>query len=103
LSSAEGIPGMPALAAYLSGRSGSLAGADAKLWAQIKSALDAGEGLETALLKHAPSESLEVWIAQRTAELLMPKEREVISAVLRGERTLRLTTFLRRVLKPATG
>ena len=33
----------------------------------------------------------------------MPKEREIISAVFRGEHTLRLTTFLDMVLKPTTG
>jgi hypothetical protein len=103
LSAAEGIPGMPELAAHLSGRAGSLAGADAKLWSQIKAAIAANEGLEAALLKYAPSDTLEVWIAQETAALLMPKEREIISAVLRGKYTLRLTTFLAKVFKPTTG
>lgn len=103
LSSAEGIPGMPALAAHLSARAGSLTGTDATLWNLIKAVLDAGEGLEVALLKHPPSDTLEVWIAQRTCELLMPKEREVMSAVLRGDRSLRLTTFLAKVLKPPNG
>ncbi len=103
LSAAEGIPGMTALAARLISRAGSLAEPDATLWSQIKEALDAGEGLEAALLKHPPTDTLEVWIAKGTSELLMPKEREVMSAVLRGERTLRLTTFLAKVLKPATG
>jgi hypothetical protein len=37
LSAAEGIPGMPELAAHLSGRAGSLVGADAAVWSQIKS------------------------------------------------------------------
>ena len=54
LSSAEGIPGMPALAMHLSGRAGSLVGADATLWSEIKAALEANGGLEAALLKHAP-------------------------------------------------
>ncbi len=103
LSSAEGIPGMPELAAYLSGRANSLAGGDATLWSTIKAALDANEGLEAALLKHPPTDALQVWIAQGTSELMMPKEREVMSAVLRGERTLRLTTFLNKALKPTTG
>jgi hypothetical protein len=103
LSSAEGIPGMPAIAAHLIGRAGLLAGGDAALWSQIKAALDANEGLEAALLKHAPTDALQVWIAQGTAELLMPKEREVMSAVFRGDRALRLTTFLNKVLKPTTG
>lgn len=103
LSAAEGIPGMSALATHLSNGAGVLTGTDAALWNQIKAVLDAGEGLEAALLKQPPSDTLEVWIAQRTCELLMPKEREVISAVLRGERSLRLTTFLDKVLKPTNG
>jgi hypothetical protein len=103
LSSAEGIPGMPALAADLNSRAGSLSGADVALWSQVKASLDAGEGLEAALLKHAPTESLQLWIAQGTAKLLMPKEVEIISAAVRGERALRLTTFLAKILKPTTG
>lgn len=103
LSAAEGIPGMPALEMHLSNGAGVLTGTDATLWNQIKAVLDAGEGLEAALLKHPPSDTLEAWIAQKTCDLLMPKEREVMSAVLRGDRTLRLTTFLGKVLKPTDG
>lgn len=103
LSAAEGIPGMTALATHLINNAGSLAEPDASVWAEIKKALDAGEGLEAALLKHQPTNTLEVWIAQETSKLLMPKEREVVSDVLCGKRTLRLTTFLAKVLKPATG
>ncbi|MFN0314009.1 MAG: SIR2 family protein [Burkholderiales bacterium] len=103
LSAAEGIPGMPALATHLSNGAGTLAGTDAALWNRIKVVLDTDEGLEAALLKHPPSDTLEIWIGQETCELLLPKEREVMSAVLRGERTLRLTTFLAKVLKPTDG
>ena len=103
LSAAEGIPGMTALTAHLTSRADSLAGQDATLWSQVKATLDMGVGLEAALLKNPPTNTLEVWIAKETAELLVPKEREVVSAVLRGERTLRLTTFLDKVLKPAAG
>lgn len=103
LSCAEGIPGMPDLAAHMSGCAGVLTGPDAAEWSEIKAVLDAGEGLEAALLKHAPSEALEIWIAQKTCQLLIPAEREVMSAVLRGERTLRLSTFLAKILKPRNG
>jgi hypothetical protein len=103
LSAAEGIPGMPALAAHLSNGAGELMGADAVLWNDINVLLDAGEGLEAALLRHPPSESVELWIAKKTCELLLPKEHEVISAVFRGDRSLRLTTFLAKVLKPSNG
>ena len=103
LSAAEGIPGMYPLAKHLDGSASTLTGSDAALWSQIKKVLDADEGLEAALLKHAPSDTLEAWIAKTTCELLLPKEREVISAVLRGEHELRLTTFLLKVLKPSAG
>ena len=94
---------MPALAMHLRDRAGVLKGTDATLWYRIKAVLDAGRGLEAALLEHPPSHTLEAWIAQKTCERLMPKEREVISAVLRGDRSLRLTTFLAKVLKPTNG
>lgn len=103
LSSAEGIPGMQELAAHLSCCASSLSGDEANLWSNIQATLNAGKGLESALLNNAPSETLQVWIAQKTAELLMPKEREVISEVLQGKRKLRLTTFLKKVLKPKPG
>ena len=75
LSAAEGIPGMPALATHLINDSGVLTGTDAILWKQIKAVLDANEGLEAALLKHQPSDTLEAWIAKSTCQLLIPKER----------------------------
>lgn len=103
LSAAEGIPGMPTLASHLSAHAGALSGADVSLWSLIQSELDAGAGLEPALLKHAPSEGLEFWIAQQTVELMMPKERDIITTVLRGERTLRLTDLLTKILKPKAG
>lgn len=103
LSAAEGVPGMAPLADHLKAHARSLGGAEAELWAPIETALDANEGLEGALLKHPPNENLELWIARRTAELLMAAERDIIAAVVRGERILRLTKLLDRILKPAPG
>ena len=103
LSAAESIPGMYALAKHLSGQSTSLAGKDATQWNQIEGVLDKREGLEAALLQHAPSESLEAWIVEQTCNYILPKEREVIASVLDGTRTLRLTTFLEKILKPRKG
>lgn len=103
LSAAEGISGMSALATHLNAAAGVLTGTDATLWEQVRTALDADEGLEAALLRHPPSDTLEVWIANETCKLLMPEERAIMSAVLRGDRSLRLTTFLTRVLKPRNG
>ncbi|KAF0246796.1 MAG: hypothetical protein FD180_326 [Planctomycetota bacterium] len=103
LSAAEGIPGMPDLAKHLTNAAGTLKGTDATLWKRIGAMLAAGDGLEAALLKHSPSDTLEVWIAKLTCDLLMPSERLIMSAVLQGKHSLRLTSLLARVLKPTTG
>jgi hypothetical protein len=103
LSAAEGMPDMPALAAHLRATASELSGEAAQQWESIESALKANEGLEGALNKHPPSDSLEVWIRKKTCSLILPAEREIIAAVVKGERTLRLTTLLSRVLKPANG
>ena len=103
LSAAEGIPGMDALAAHLINCESAVPKTDSTLWSQIKKGIEDGEGLEAALISHSPTETLEAWIMERTIELIMPKEREVVSAVIRGERVLRLTAFLDKVLKPVSG
>jgi hypothetical protein len=103
LSIAEGIPGMPALATYLSAHALDLSEGDKAIWIKIQTLLDADEGLEAALLKHPPSPTLEEWIVRKTCDLLLPKEREVMSAVVAGTRTLRLSILLSKILKPRTG
>jgi hypothetical protein len=103
LSAAEGMPGMPDLADHLLASASELIGDDGTLWSRVATALEADEGLEAALLKHPPTESLEAWIAKKTCDFLLPKERELIGAVVKGERTLRLTSFLLKVLKPPNG
>lgn len=103
LSSAEGIPGMLELAEHLKNRSSILTGGDAGLWTTIANALENGEGLEAALLKTPPTESLEAWIAKNTCQFLLPKEREIIAGAIRGERILRLTMLLGKILKPSNG
>ena len=103
LSAAEGIPGMAELAEYLSDQAATLTGTDAAHWGSIKFDLDAGHGLESALLSHPPSDTLETWIAQQTCALLIPRERAVLRQVLRMERSLRLTRFFDRILKPKNG
>jgi len=103
LSAAEGIPGMPALADNLKGSSSELSGQDLELWAKIARVLDAKEALEAALQKHPPSVSLETWIVKKTCGLLLPAEQGVIRSVIKGDRTLRLTSFLSKVLRPANG
>jgi hypothetical protein len=103
LSAAEGIPGMPGLAKHLEISATGLKGEDARLWGDIAGALAKNEGLEAALLRYPPSPSLESWITRQTCELLIPEERRVISEVVKGNRTLRLTSFLSRILKPTNG
>jgi hypothetical protein len=94
---------MPALASHLDTSAAELRGEDATMWSEIAKSLKAKHGLETALLEHPPSESLETWIRNKTCELLLPKEREVTAAVVKGQRTLSLTTFLLKILKPPAG
>jgi hypothetical protein len=103
LSAAEGMPGMPALAAHLRGAASALTGTDAALWANIDKTLAAGEGLEAALLKTTPSESLELWIQGQTCSLLLPAELKIIGEAIRGNRTLPLTSFLNRLLRQLNG
>lgn len=103
LSAAEGMPGMPQLATHLETAAKSLGGEDLEVWGRVKSSLDANEGLESALLKNPPTETLEEWIVRETCALMLPAEREAMSAVLRGDRSLRLTNLLLKVLKPTGG
>ena len=103
LSAAEGMSGMCALAAHLSENSPSLSGNDAHLWAQIEACLDAGEGLEAAMLKHAASDTLEEWVVKHVCSLLLPEERRIMGEVVAGKRTLRLTTLLGKILRPRGG
>lgn len=103
LSAAEGIPGMSELADHLNTSASGLNGGDKAEWGRVAALIAAGEGLEAALLEHPPSELLETWISRETCRLLVPKERDVISAVVKGEKTLRMTLLLNRILKPAAG
>ena len=103
LSAAEGMAGMGPLAAHLSAGSKVLKGDDAKLWSQIQTQLDAGDGLEASLLKHQPTPTLEDFIVRSTCSLLVPQEQTVIGQVISGKRELRLSLLLSRLLKPAAG
>ncbi len=103
LSAAEGVPGMGPLATHLDSRSGALNPNDEALWKQIKVVLAANEGLEAALLRHAPSDTLEEWIVKETCEFLIAAELKIICDVIAASQTLRLTTLLGKILKPKTG
>lgn len=58
------------LAAHLVRRAKVFRGAEAKHWSLIEATFDENEGLKAALLKHAPTDALEVWIVRETTELL---------------------------------
>lgn len=103
LSSAEGLPGMPDLATNLKASVSAITSSDRALWERISAALDAGDGLEAALIKFAPTPSLEAWIAETVCKILMPAERTVIREVIQGTRTLRLSKLLAKVLKSSNG
>lgn len=103
LSCAEGMPDMKALADHLAQAATELSDGDAKVWGKISASL--AEGLESALQaagEQLPS-SLQSWICKRTRELLLPAERAILSEVVQGTKTLRLTRLLSKVLKPTDG
>lgn len=75
---------------------------DATAWAEIVP-LIRSKGLEAALLVKAPSTRLEAAIASATAELIVERERTIITEVFSGTRTLRLTRLIGHLLKPPSG
>lgn len=103
LSCAEDVPGMGALGHHLATHiPASLSPDDAKLWKEIHPFIET-DGLEAALLKHAPTPSLEAAIVQRTGEFIATAEASIISEVFNNSRTLRLTKLLPHLLKPDAG
>lgn len=75
---------------------------DNKLWEEIYPLIET-EGLEAALLKHAPTPSLEAAIVQSTGDFIATAEAGIISEVFNNARTLRLTKLIPHLLKPDTG
>lgn len=103
LSCAEGLPSMTELALYLDETvTADLPAADADRWREI-SPLLAINGLEAALLEVPPTPALETVIVARTAELIVAREREIISEVFSRARTLRFTRLVKQLLKPQAG
>lgn len=80
----------------------SLSPNDNKLWEQIHPII-ASKGLEAALLKHAPTPSLEAAIVQSTGDFIATSEANIISEVFNNMRTLRLTKLIPHLLRPNTG
>lgn len=103
LSCAEGVPGMAALGHHLVTHiPASLSPDDTKLWEDIYPLIEK-DGLEAALLKYAPSASLEAAIVQSTGEFIANAEANIISEVFNKSRTLRLTKLIPHLLKPDAG
>ena len=103
LSCAEGVPGMSALGHHLVTHiPATLSEDDSKLWEEIYPLIET-EGLEAALLKKAPTPSLEAAIVQSTAKFIAAAEASIISDVFNNSRKLRLTTLIPHLLKPDTG
>lgn len=103
LSCAEGVPGMGSLGHHLVTHiPASLSPDDQKLWAAIHPLIKT-EGLEAALLQHAPTPSLEAAIVQSTGDFIAAAEASIISEVFNNTRTLRLTKLIPHLLKPDAG
>jgi hypothetical protein len=103
LSCAEGVPGMGALGHHLVTHiPASLSPEDTTLWEDIYPLIES-EGLEAALLKHAPTPSLEAAIVQSTGDFIAASEANIIAEVFNNTRTLRLTKLIPHLLKPGTG
>lgn len=103
LSCAEGVPGMAALGHHLVTHiPASLSEDDSKLWEEIHP-LIGSEGLEAALLKKAPTPSLEAAIVQSTADFIADAEAAIISEVFSNSRKLRLSSLIPHLLKPDSG
>lgn len=103
LSCAEGVPGMGAIGRHLMAQlPGILSVDDQRLWQQV-CPLVVSEGLEAALLKHAPTPSLELAIVQHTGDFIAQAEASIIAEVFSRTRSLRLTKLIPHLLKPGSG
>ena len=81
---------------------GGLTPDDAAQWAKLAPII-AANGLEAALLAHAPTPALEVAIVARTADRIASREREIVAEIFAGKRTLRFTRLLAHLIKPQNG
>lgn len=75
---------------------------DNMLWELIHPLIEK-DGLEAALLKHAPTQTLEAAIGQCTADFIADAEAAIISQVFSNTKTLRLTNLIPHLLKPDAG
>ncbi|MEY8313246.1 SIR2 family protein [Oscillospiraceae bacterium 42-9] len=97
LSVAEGIPGMSALADELKFRLPSYLAEpqDKNIWEKIDTDLSTGIGLEKALHNTKPSLHIEECIRKTTARLVGEAEAKVLLRLVRNQRALRFTDYMR--------
>ena len=94
LSCAEGLPGMKALAEKLKEKIPDyITDMDEKIWENISDCLES-DGLEGALLKHKPTETIESAIVKVTAEYILSEEQIVIEKCIIDGKKLKLSYLL---------
>jgi hypothetical protein len=104
LSCAEGIPGMGGLAEHLINEvPKSIQEGDEGLWAEAVVLLNAGEDLESVLLKIKLTESLEVVVLDATHAFVIFHEKKIIKEVSCDGRVLKFSKLLGHLLKPNSG
>lgn len=94
-SAAHGVPGMPALQAHLLKQIKPQNSVDEDAWLLIKTALTAGDDLETALLRNRVSDDLSRQIVEATWSLVAHHDDAVFEKVVLGTLELPLTRLLR--------
>lgn len=103
LSCAEGVPGMGGLGEHLvMSIPAALSPEDLDLWGQIQPLIEK-EGLEAALLKYAPTPSLEAAIVQSTGNFIALAEERIVAEVFSKSKVLRLTKLILHLLNPDAG
>lgn len=103
LSCAEGVPGMHALGEHLVTQiPKTLSPQDFDLWQMIYPEIQK-EGLEAALLRYAPTASLEASIVQSSGEFIASAEAKIIAEVFSRSKILRLTKLLPHLIVPDSG
>lgn len=97
LSLAEGIPGMPKLALELQSRIPALLSdpSDVDIWSKIATNLTSGVGLEQALHNTKPTATIEEHIRRITAEYIGKAEADVLIDIIRNNKELRFSKYLR--------
>lgn len=97
LSLAEGVPGMYALAKELLSQIPKLLSdpSDVDIWSKIERNLRSGTGLEQALHDTKPTSTIEELIRKITAQYIGKAEMDVLSDIVRNNKELRFSKYLK--------